>query len=197
MLLAGEAAAKYAFKNSIPFPFISQPSPDIPKDLPTGLACDYRLRRCMRSRSVGINPSAHAGLGLGMYSQVTSPLRRYSDLIAHQQLRAHLNQSPLLDKDTMLERISAGDAAMGASIKAERSTRLHWTIVFLLQNPEWTGEAVFVEQKGTQCVFLIPSLATQTTLIPSKQLNLNNRIVVKASKIDISTQNVIFMEVER
>lgn len=195
MLLAGEAAAKYAFKNNIPFPFISQPSPDIPKDLPTGLACDYRLRRCMRSRSVGVNPAAHAGLGLGMYSQVTSPLRRYSDLIAHQQLRAHLSQSPLLDKDTMLERISAGDAAMGASIKAERSTRLHWTIVFLLQNPEWTGKGIVVELRGKQAVILIPELGQETIIVPKSTLALNDEIVVKAGNINLPELQVSFFEV--
>ena len=195
MLLAGEAAAKYAFKKGIPFPFISQSSPDIPKDLPEGLAGQYRLRRSMRSRSVGVSPAAHAGLGLGMYSQVTSPLRRYSDLIAHQQLRAHLNQSPLLDKDTMLERISAGDAAMSASIKAERSTRLHWTIVYLLQNPEWTGKGVVVELRGKQAVILIPELAQETIIIPKETVALNDELIVKAGKINLPELELSFFEV--
>lgn len=195
MLLAGEAAAKYAFKKGIPFPFISQPSPDIPKDLPEGLAGQYRLRRSMRSRSVGVSPAAHAGLGLGMYSQVTSPLRRYSDLIAHQQLRAHLNQSHLLDKDTMLERISAGDAAMSASIKAERSTRLHWTIVYLLQNPEWTGKGVVVELRGKQAVILIPELAQETIIIPKETVALNDELIVKAGKLNLPELELSFFEV--
>ena len=195
MLLAGEASAKYAFKNQIPFPFISQPAPDIPKDLPTGLAGEYRLRRCMRSRSVGVNPSAHAGLGLGMYSQVTSPLRRYSDLIAHQQLRAYLNGNPVLDKDTMLERISAGDAAMSASIKAERNTRLHWTLVYLLQNPDWQGKGIVVEQRGKQVVVLIPELAQETVIVPKSSLELNAEITLKAGNINLPELEVNFIEV--
>lgn len=197
MLLAGEGAAHFAFENNFPFPYVSQESPNLPSNIPEGLAGEFKTVKSMHKRSVGITPAAHAGIGIGMYSQVTSPLRRYSDLIAHQQLRAFLDGRELIEKNTMLERISAGDEAAIACKKAERKSNLHWTLIYLLQNPEWTGEAVFVEQKGTQCVFLIPSLATQTTLIPSKQLNLNDRIVVKASKIDISTQNVIFMEVER
>ena len=197
MLLAGEGAAHFAFENNIPFPYVSQESPNLPSNIPEGLAGEFKTVKSMHKRSVGITPAAHAGIGIGMYSQVTSPLRRYSDLIAHQQLRAFLDGRELIEKNTMLERISAGEEAAIACKKAERKSNLHWTLIYLLQNPEWTGEAVFVEQKGTQCVFLIPSLATQTTLIPSKQLNLNDRIVVKASKIDISTQNVIFMEVER
>lgn len=196
MLLAGEGAAHFAFENKIPFPYVSQEAPDIPGKLPDGLAGQLKMVKAMHKRSVGITPSVHSGIGIGMYSQVTSPLRRYSDLIAHQQLRAFLDNRELIGKDEMLERISAGDEAAIACKKAERKSSMHWTLVYLLQNPDWQGEAVFVEQKGTQGVFLIPSLAQQTIIIPSKKLELNEKIIVKASKIDISTQNVVFIEVK-
>lgn len=195
MLLAGEGAAHFAFENNIAFPYVSQEAPDIPQTLPPGLAGEFKTVKSMHRRSVGVTPAAHAGIGIGMYSQVTSPLRRYSDLIAHQQLRAFLDSRELIDKNTMLERISAGDEAAIACKKVERKSNMHWTLVYLLQNPDWTGEAVFVEQKGNLCVFMIPSLAQQTTLVPSKSLNLNDTITVKASNIDISSQNVVFSEV--
>lgn len=195
MLLAGEAAAKFAFKNGIPFPFVSQEKPDIPKDIPEGLAGQYRLRRCMRSRSVGVTPSQHAGLGLGMYSQVTSPLRRYSDLIAHIQLRAFLDGRELLDKDTMLERISAGDAAAGNASKAERESNMHWTLVYLRQHPDWTGTGVAVEIRGKQAVFLIPELAQETLITPRKMPELNDTVTLKAGNINIPELSVTFQEV--
>lgn len=195
MLLAGEGAAHFAFENNIAFPYVSQEAPDIPQTPPPGLAGEFKTVKSMHRRSVGVTPAAHAGIGIGMYSQVTSPLRRYSDLIAHQQLRAFLDGRELIDKNTMLERISAGDEAAIACKKVERKSNMHWTLVYLLQNPDWTGEAVFVEQKGNLCVFMIPSLAQQTTLVPSKPLNLNDTITVKASNIDISSQNVVFSEV--
>ncbi len=195
MLLAGEGAAHFAFENNIAFPYVSQEAPDIPQTLPPGLAGEFKTVKSMHRRSVGVTPAAHAGIGIGMYSQVTSPLRRYSDLIAHQQLRAFLDGRELIDKNTMLERISAGDEAAIACKKVERKSNMHWTLVYLLQNPDWTGEAIFVEQKGNLCVFMIPSLAQQTTLVPSKPLNLNDTITVKASNIDISSQNVVFSEV--
>ena len=195
MLLAGEGAAWFAFKNKIPFPFVSQESPDIPAKLPEGLAGQFALRKCMHRRSVGVTPSPHAGLGLTMYSQVTSPLRRYSDLIAHQQLRAFIDGREVLDKDTMLERVSAGDAAMSASVKAERKSNLHWTLVYLLQNPEWTGDAVCVDIVGKQAKFLIPSIAQETTLIPNNAVQLNDVIKVKAGKIDIPNLTVTFNQI--
>ncbi|WP_407435282.1 RNB domain-containing ribonuclease [Treponema sp.] len=194
MLLAGEGAAHFAFENQIPFPYVSQESPDLPTSVPEGLAGDFKKVKSMHKRSVGVTPAAHAGIGIGMYSQVTSPLRRYSDLIAHEQLRAFLDGRELIDKNTMLERISAGDEAAIACKKAERKSNLHWTLVFLKQNPDWRGEAVLVEVKGNQGVFMIPSIAQQTTIVLSKKLELNQTITVRAANIDIPAQKVDFIE---
>src|SRR5574344_1430654 len=192
MLLAGEGAAKFAFKNTIPFPYVSQEPPEIPADIPEGLAGKFRLRSCMHKRSVGITPAVHSALGLGMYSQVTSPLRRYSDLIAHMQLRAFIDKETgvglnrkVLDKDTMLERISAGDAASNAAHQAERKSDLHWTFVYLLQNPEWTGEAICVDKGVKQPMFFVPSLAMQFYMTPDKEVSLNETVIVKAANINL------------
>ncbi|MCM1321940.1 MAG: RNB domain-containing ribonuclease [Bacteroides sp.] len=195
MLLAGEAAAKFAFSRNIPFPYISQDAPDIPDTLPQGLAGQYKLRRCMRSRTVSVTPSAHAGLGLAMYSQTTSPLRRYGDLAAHQQLRAFITGKEPMDKDTLLEHISAGDAAAGAAVKAERKSNLHWILVYLLRHPQWTGNAVAVEIRNKQTVFFIPQLALETSLVPNGAIALNESITVQAGSINLAELTVTFRQV--
>ena len=195
MLLAGEGAAKFAFKNKIPIPFISQDSPELPKDLPSGLAGQYRLRRSMRARSVGTVPSAHAGLGLGMYTQVTSPLRRYSDLLTHQQLRAFIDKKPMLSKEQVLERISAGDAAASVVSKVQRKSELHWILCFLLQNPEWVGNGVIVELKGNSAVVFIPGLGQETQIPLKAKQTLNSEVHLKAGKVDIPKQTVTFVQI--
>lgn len=195
MLLAGEGAAYFAFNNQIPFPYVSQEAPDLPKEVLPGLAGQFQLLRCMHKRSVGITPGMHSGLGIAVYSQVTSPLRRYSDLIAHQQLRAFLNGEHLIDKDTMLERISQGDAASVAARKASRLSETHWKLIYLLQNPEWTGEAVCVDKKFDDPLFMIPSLAMQTKICGVQDTELNDVITVKVNSLDITTQAVEFVKI--
>lgn len=192
MLLAGEGAAKFAFKNQIPFPFVSQEAPVIPDDVPEGLAGQFRLRRCMRKRSVGVTPGMHCALGLNMYSQVTSPLRRYGDLIAHIQLRSFLDKRELLDKDTMLMRISEGDAGAQAAHKAERKSNMHWTLVYLLQNPGWTGEAVCVDKGMKLPLFSIPSLAIETFMPCPEKTELNDVVKIKVKKIELTELQVEF-----
>lgn len=192
MILAGEGAARFAFKNGIPFPFISQDAPDIPKDIPDGLAGEFRLRKCMRKRIVTVSPAAHAGLGVGMYSQVTSPLRRYGDLLGHEQLRAFLKGEKLIDKDTLLMRAGEGDAAAQAARKAERNSRLHWILVYLLQNPEWTGEAICVDKQQKQALYFVSGLGLETVIGGTCPVALNEKVNLRAAKIDVPNLEVVF-----
>jgi len=195
MLLAGEAAARFAFKNKIPFQYVSQETPDIPAELPPGLAGEYRKRRSMRSRKVGTIPADHAGLGLGMYSQVTSPLRRYGDLIAHQQLHLYLAGKPLMGTDDMLERIAAGDSASRGCTLAERSSNLHWILVYLGRNPDWTGDAVVVEHNGSTATIMVSELAQESKIRVETDVELNSVIRVRAGNINIPELTLSFIPV--
>ena len=195
MLVAGEGAAKFAFENSIPFQFVSQEEPEIPKNIPQGLAGEYRLRRSMRPRQVSVNPSAHHGLGLGMYAQVTSPLRRYGDLVSHQQLSLFLENRKTMDKETLFDKIAQGDIAASECIKAERESCIHWKLVYLLQNPQWQGEAVIVETGIPKAKILIPELAMESQINIPGNLQLNDRIKVKAENIELWNLKVDFVPV--
>lgn len=191
MLLAGEAAARFAFKHRIPFQYVSQDKPDIPAKIPEGLAGEYRKRRSMRGRKVGTVPADHAGLGLGMYAQVTSPLRRYGDLVVHQQLHRFLSGEPLMDTDDMLMRIAAGDAAARECTLAERESNLHWKLVYLARNPDWVGSAVVVEKNGASATILIPELGMEDRIVLPDS-NVNDTIRISASGIHLAEQRVTF-----
>lgn len=195
MLLAGEGAARFAFKNQIPFPYVSQETPQFPDSVPEGWAGEFARVKCMRKRSVGITPAPHAGLGLSFYSQVTSPLRRYGDLVAHQQLRAFIDGRHLLNKDEMLERIAAGDAASIAAKKASRLSDIHWKLIYLLQNPDIVVEGFCIDLKGKDALFLIPELDMQTMLANTDDFKLNDKVSLKAQKIDITEQQVMFAKI--
>lgn len=193
MIMAGEGAARFAFKNQIPFMYISQEAPEFPANLPDGWAGQFARIKCMRKRSVGITPAPHAGLGVSFYSQVTSPLRRYGDLISHEQLRAFINGRRLIQKDDMLERVAAGDAASVAAKKASRQSDTHWKLVYLLQNPDSVFEAFCIDRRGNDALFLIPELDMQATLHNCDGVSLNDRAELKVSRIDIPEQKVEFI----
>jgi exoribonuclease-2 len=108
-------------------------------------------------------------------------MRRYLDLVAHQQLRAHLRGDQTLGEGELLERVGASDAVSKLVRGAERRSRLHWTLVYLLQNPDWRGPAVLVEKYGSRGKFVLPDLGleTQTHLRHDSALNSVVEMVVK------------------
>lgn len=159
MLLAGEGAARFALANQIPVPFSTQErGPDLPMQAPSTLSGNFGLRRLMRPSQIKGEPGLHAGLGMAQYTQTTSPLRRYADLLAHQQFRAFLASQPPLDSQTVMQRVAEGAMGMSLTRQTERISNRHWTLVYLLQNPTWTGEAVVVENNGHRSLAVIPDL---------------------------------------
>jgi exoribonuclease-2 len=192
MVMAGEAAAHFAIERSIPIPLASQEPPDIApasfriapasfrtEERPETLSGMFALRKTLRRRqyrvspvSAGEEPAGHAGLGLAAYAQVTSPLRRYLDLVAHQQLRAALGQTvegshaqQPLSEQQVLERIGAAEAILGSLREAERLSEQHWKLVYLRQQGKWRGDGIVVEQRHRNDLVVIPELGLETTVL--------------------------------
>ena len=167
MILAGEGAARWALHRKLPFPFISQEAGELPEMRLPGLAGAWQLRRCMRPRNISSKPAVHWGLGLDEYTQVTSPLRRYTDLLCHQQIRSWLKtnkggeQKPL-GEDDVLFRASSAEAAASALGRAEKASRAHWTAVYLSDKKDSLWDGIVLDRKGARGTVAIPALGIET-----------------------------------
>ena len=158
MLAAGAAVADFAVENEIPLPFAAQSAPE---EILAGdsLSRMYRQRRLCTPGYLTTLPEVHAGLGLDAYVRVTSPLRRYADLLAHQQLRRWLDRQTLLTAEELEERFIPAEKEAALRRKAERMSNEFFTLVYLARQPGWTGEAVAVDRMNDSTVLLIPELA--------------------------------------
>ena len=191
MLMAGEAAARFALEHNIPIPFVTQ-EVSTPTDLPEGLAGFFALRRTLRRSQVSSIPGPHAGLGLEAYTRVTSPLRRYLDLVVHQQLRAFLRGEEVLDTQALLERVGASDAVSGTANRAEQLAERHWTMVYLLQHPDWEGEGILVEKWNNRGKVLIPELALEPQIHLREDLALNSPVQLQLKGVDLAELEAYF-----
>ena len=73
------------------------PSEEAMAALPDGLCRAMALRNCMTRTVVSVrDPAPHAALGLPAYVQFTSPIRRYTDLLTHYQVRLRPRRRPRL-----------------------------------------------------------------------------------------------------
>jgi exoribonuclease-2 len=206
MLMAGEGAARFALERQLPLPFTTQDPPGA-EGRPQDMAGMFALRRSMRPSEYSSVPGPHAGLGLPAYVQATSPLRRYLDLVAHQQIRAWLQseqgrpaglerapaesggdgpaQAGPLGTDEIVERVGATAAAAGCVRSAERLSRLHWTLVYLLQNPGWQGEGILVDRLDVRATALIPDLALDARLHVPRDVPLNSRLRLSLTEVNL------------
>ncbi|MCW8891241.1 MAG: RNB domain-containing ribonuclease [Sedimenticola sp.] len=191
MVMAGEAIAAYALEHSIPLPFATQPAPDKP-EVPEGMAAMYAYRRKMRPSQSRTQEGPHAGLGLSCYSRTTSPLRRYLDLVVHQQLQAHLAGDPLLSYEQIGERVSITEPINGAVRRAERLSNMHWKLLYLKQNKNWEGEGVVVEMTDNKVTLLIPELAMETRIRVRSPLPLDSRVPIAVREVDVEDQTAWF-----
>jgi exoribonuclease II len=197
MLLAGEAAARWAFERKLAFPFYGQEAPSDmgPAALGSGLSAQFARRRLMRGGMWGPSPSAHRGLGLPFYAQVTSPLRRYQDLLGHMQLRAFLAGRPCLDADEVSRRCALAQAASAATRQAERASDMHWTLAYLARRPGWTGEAILVGSAGPSAwQAYLPELGLEAKLKLGPDRDLDERLAVKLARVDVAALESSFDE---
>jgi len=198
MIAAGEGAGNWAASKGLAFPYISQ-EVELQGKVPPGLSGSIQLRRCMRPRILSAKPGRHQGLGLDTYTQVTSPLRRYTDLLAHIQIRAYLRGDKPLEADEVSSHLGFSEAAVSAAVHAERASENHWKMVYLQQNLQnFSGgkdsfwEAVVIENKGTRWAVLIPSLALETQVVLQRNVSPNDKVRLALKSINIPKGEAAF-----
>ncbi len=193
MLMAGEAAARFALEHELPFPFTTQDTvAEVSEREPSSLAAMRMLRRNMRPRQYSSQPGPHGGLGLEVYAQVTSPLRRYLDLVAHQQLRAFLRNSEWLDAQAIVARVGAAEMAAQGVRRAERLSREHWTLAYLQQHPGWQGEGVLVEKRMPRGAVLIPQLGLEARVKVGENIAPDTVLPLRLTGIDLPAREAYF-----
>jgi exoribonuclease-2 len=93
MILMNRMAGRFLKDNKIPGIYRSQPEP-VPDEVRALDESDplypVRVVRFLRAPRVGLSPEPHMSLGIDVYTQVTSPIRRYTDIIMQRQIVSEL-----------------------------------------------------------------------------------------------------------
>ncbi len=193
MILAGEVAAKYGQDHNLPLPYRGQPQPELPPEeelilIPVGPARSCAVRRCMPRSEMSTSPSRHAGLGLNTYSQVTSPIRRYTDLISHFQIKAHLRGDELPFTVERLQEVMLG---LGTNIyeanMLERQTNRYWTLEYFNRSTEPQWDAIFLRwlrEDESLALIMIEDLGIELAMKFPRWADIGERIQVQVVLVD-------------
>ncbi|PAX59465.1 ribonuclease catalytic domain-containing protein [Brunnivagina elsteri] len=210
MIVAGEVAARYGKENNIPLPFRGQPQPELPPEeelilLPAGFVRSCAMRRCMPKSEMSITPLRHAGLGLDTYTQATSPIRRYSDLLTHFQIKAHLRGEVLpFSAEQLKEVMMTVSSITQEVVMVERQTNRYWSLEYLRRNNDEIWEAtvlMWLREDSGLALILIEDLGLQLPMFFKRDVNLGDEILIKVSISDpqkdlIQFQEIIYQEAQ-
>lgn len=145
MILASACIADWAAEQGVPLLHRTQ-CVVLPREYAGVWSRPEDLTRIMRSlipSSLEIDPKPHAALGLSRYAQVTSPLRRYPDLINEAQAASQIQTgSPLFDKEGLEKILQVVSPALDAAGQAQRNRPRYWKLMYIKQMGDkhwWDG----------------------------------------------------------
>jgi exoribonuclease-2 len=163
MVLANHLAAEALAKDSLACPYRYQekprgPVPSLrePRDEREALAQDLSLRRQLGRSGVSLNPSPHWGLGLASYTQFTSPIRRYADLLVARQLRTLADPGLTPYNHSEMTNLAFEADEKHRAIKRAQNTRIRYYLTLYLSTrigEEFTG-LIFERQESRARVCL-------------------------------------------
>ena len=183
MILANNLAAKYALVHDIPVIYRAQEEPSEPvHPIRRYDPClfDQMIRR-MRRTHLSTYPAPHFGLGLDLYVQVSSPLRRYADLVILRQLSAHFANQPLPYKQEELFSILDNvDSTSSQNKSLEREANKFWMLEYIARNCiGHEFDAIVVRQEGNLVLAEIDRLFERGVVYTRDHVKFGERIRVR------------------
>jgi exoribonuclease II len=203
MILAGEVAGRYGREHGLPLPYRGQAQPELPSEeelllLPAGPVRYCAIRRCMPRSEMSITPLRHASLGLDTYTQVTSPIRRYTDLLAHFQIKAHLRGDTLpFPAETMKELMIAVSTAAYEATLVERQTNRYWGLEYLRRHSNETWQALmlrWLREHENLGLVLLEELGLELAMRFNRPIEPGDRLDVKVTYADPRQDVIQFAE---
>lgn len=130
MIAANHAAARFCSEHQIPCIYRVQESGGF-RESEEGAETTSSFTRPQAS----LEMAPHRDLGIDGYAQITSPLRRYSDLLVQRQIVAYLQKSPFVyAPQELLERATAIEETARRIHKTETRAEFYYKCVYLKQH---------------------------------------------------------------
>ncbi len=170
MVLSNFVAARYAATNRIPIIYRVQPQ----------VAGDFASQRPRLS----LYPEYHAGIGVDFYAQLSSPIRRYADLVLQRQLLGALSDhaAPVYSVDELLEVLAGAENAEASGRELERRAKRYWILRYLERHAMDSPILAYAVRDGQSAE--LADFAVRGTLHGAPNLPTQMPIMVQVSRVD-------------
>jgi exoribonuclease-2 len=181
MILYNWLAARLCRDNQIPVLFRTQSEPSQTFSVGEAgyLYYVFKQRRKLSPLRIDTDPNPHTGLGLDVYTHVSSPIRRYLDLVVQRQIKGFLmGMGPIYDENKLEEiRIFVEPVIRNLGM-IKRNRLRYWAIKYITQHRDEKYRALVIDELRSRYrlvltdVLLIAEIRRQNgmILIPGQEV---------------------------
>lgn len=170
MVLANHLAARFAAENQVELIYRTQPS----------FGGDFANQHPRLS----LFPAFHAGIGLPCYAQLSSPIRRYADLVLQRQLLGAIEgrPAPVYHSEELLTVLANAESADAEAKELERRAKRYWALRLLARLPLETPLTALVWREGASAE--LADYAIRGTLRGAPNLPNQAKVLVRPLTVD-------------
>jgi len=191
MVLMNSLCADYFRNNEIPSIYRSQIdiiSEDINELDKDNDLFPVEVVKYLKPTNIGINPEPHRFLGLEQYVQITSPIRRYLDLVLQRQLISCLDGSgPVYSTGDLEKKYLKTELAIKEKKIIEKSREKYWLLRYFKEKEleQITGVISSIRNKRASAYFPDYLIELPFNIISDDQMEIGNGIDFYIEDIDL------------
>lgn len=189
MVAVGGATGLHCSDQNIPCIYRTQPAPTGGPAWNSGRINDVTTQmailRSLQPSSLSVRPGLHSTLGLGAYTQVTSPLRRLGDLLMHEQLKSSQRPGgPRYSAGALKELLPHLQQRTLKIRRIEGATREYWSLRYLQDQGDRVWDAVALRPAGRRWKIELSAIGLQADLRQPPKLRPGQALRVRVAKVD-------------
>lgn len=149
----------------------------------------WMQRRYLSRMILFTRPEPHSGLGLEAYVTLTSPLRRYLDLVTQRQMRSLLGFEQAYTNEDLTSIIGSLEQPMGQVTFIQRERAHYWILKYLKGRVGQIEEALVLERRRHKHILLLPEYMIECTMLINFEVN-NSVDLMPEDKIKVRIESV-------
>ena len=177
MILANSLAAEMLATNSMPAIYRSQGKPQeiVVGEGTDDLYLNYLQRRYLSRAELSVDPKPHSGLGMKAYTNWTSPIRRYMDLVIQRQLKSVVQgKTPVYTSEVLDPIISRITIGQSRTLQIKKEWTRYWVLKYFERQQIKFVDALVLNKGRRTYNLLIPKYLLEANMPLEEGRGLNS-----------------------